>query len=656
MDGDKVKLRRKDGREISVAVAQLSDADQRYLQAKFKISPEGSELIELEGVETYRDLDRYCDNLRSAEQVVAAFQAFSNIESASDEDKERAAAELPKWEDLTKNQAARLGRKWLTPTEIEEVKQQEFRLIREAHRLIDVSSDELARERFEEASKANEQAVRADFYLGILHALVGQSPHFAEQHFDECTDRLNRDPDLLVGSRRINYVAALNNLALAQVRLKRFDQAVKSWAKAIEISPRTPELVQNLGRMTQLGASRYGVSKRAGREAGSLYASACVANNSATFDSKVGWLYMPFSDSVDGSMDSSEDEELHPVSHATCFAVASNMVLAPANAINDATKFRLSMSGGGNVRTVEGEIAGVDRNSKMVLLRFQGLNATPLAIAPDEATVAKTYKILGVPLPGRGNGALNAVETTVVDLQSSPAWSGVLYAAWSTMLNVGENAQVRVGGIMSTRHSISSRRFAVHNKIVGTGYIGAPLVNENGHVVAIHVGSPSGLADTSTSFSAALASTTFYPWIASIDAVELADVENGEVSENQLAGLGAANPELSKSVFQLTGLKNSPRLKWSHRIAKLHTLQRQTDWTSFEDRTCMLCGGRCTVPCDNRKCRNGTIVIRVPKTYRATTGETITTTTTDHIPCKRCRGKNHIKCPNCRDGIDSALR
>ena len=122
-------------------------------------------------------------------------------------------------------------------------------------------------------------------------------------------------------------VAALNNLAIIQVRLHHYDTAIGLWRQAIEIAPFTPELVQNLGLMAKLSqtASYVNIPKGLRNAAGNLYAKVTVENSLARFDDSVGWLVIPYIDTLDGSMDESGDEELVTVAWCTGFSIGGRL-------------------------------------------------------------------------------------------------------------------------------------------------------------------------------------------------------------------------------------------------------------------------------------------------------------------------------------------
>ena len=97
---------------------------------------------------------------------------------------------------------------------------------------------------------------------------------------------------------RSQGVAALNDLALVKLRLKKNNEVVETWRKALSLLPRgsrwPTELSQNicrLDRLATIGGCRLAPSAR--KTLLDLQASLPVQARTA-YDPHVGWLYMPF--------------------------------------------------------------------------------------------------------------------------------------------------------------------------------------------------------------------------------------------------------------------------------------------------------------------------------------------------------------------------
>ena len=177
----------------------------------------------------------------------------------------------------------RVGLRWLEPAEADDLKRQARKLTEEAMRLLEVGQDEAAIDKCVKASKLDPDAILADFLLGLGYALVSCDAKGANRHFAEC---VRRDP---------RHVSALNNLALSEVRLREYTQALAHWQTVLEVAPAAPEVIQNLGRLLHLAnQGRVPLPTGVQRRFSDLFAAAAVSADAKEFNSQVGWLYMGY--------------------------------------------------------------------------------------------------------------------------------------------------------------------------------------------------------------------------------------------------------------------------------------------------------------------------------------------------------------------------
>jgi S1-C subfamily serine protease len=647
-DANFATLKKADGSQIRVPVDKLSSGD-RALIASLRTgtaAPEPNGGGDAGQVLTYDDLQRLIRGQREAVVVASLIEGFLESNEIAEHEKELARDELPKWQQRADENAVRVVNKWITPDEFRQMKEDEIRLIKEAHRLIDIKSDELAKEKFLDASQANPQSVRADFYLGLLNALVAHHRPDANKHFRKCIGRLLRDDDLLTGSRRANLVAALNNLAIIQVRLHHYDTALSLWRQAIDMAPFTPELVQNLGLMAKLAqtATYVSIPKGTRDSAANLYAKVTVDNNLARFDDRVGWLVIPYIDTLDGSMDESGDEEMVTVAWCTGFSVGGNYVVTSRYPLVDAD--RIVVHEGGNVFEIpSGKVVAISNRSNLALLRIDGLNGTAFPWSADAPKPAQDVTISGYREPGFTNETFQSRTATIVNMPN------VLRHVETTQHSTGQAGTVfRVAWF-------NYRDMLIHDAITSAGMEGAPLIDQEGRVVGIHIGNRAALGAYGSKYSMAepshYAISFLRPIVSDLDVRESGDVLGKPPTSQELQGL------LKSSIYQLSIQKRAPRLAWSHRIEELHRRQRQGAWTSYEDKTCMACNGQTKLECSNRGCNHGMIKKKVPKliTKDERTGSEIWGTQTISEKCPVCHGEGLVDCPNCGpDGIDKMLR
>lgn len=639
----KVYLRLRNGRESAVDITRLSDADQQYIAARQRERPESMPAAPIEPSDeepkSYAEVDRLTKRMRSADQVVKLLEwAAKELDTA--EDKAAASAAIAMWQDRASQGLLRNGADWITPQEIDVRSAEEVRLLKEAHRLIDVKNDRLALDRFNEASRVNPEGVRADFYLGLLNALVAKEPTHAVRYFDECVDRLEASPDLLLGARRANLVAALNNLAIAEVRTMKFDRAIRHWAEAIELSPQTPELMQNLGLLTQMGGTGAGsfFSNRVGDKAGELYAKATVANGSREFDAGIGWLYIPYIDDIDGTLDDGGDNELLTVGWSTGIAVAPELILIPARALCGADRFRVTYDS-----AKVGSVVATDPDSDLALVRFENLNAIPMRWSDQEPAPATPMTLQGFSQPGYGAVGLRALPTTIQDSRSYAPYD-LQYVAYKTAKTSDGGAAVIA--YRSTR--VGGGRLYHHSFVGDPGLVGGAICDARGFGYAVHLGAKSRLSRSGAKSSLAAPSGAVAAFVGRSVEPGLDDSERPSASDTAV-DLSGDGPELSRTIFQVAALKFAPRLQWSHRIAAQHAAGDE-GWASYEDRSCMACNGKGAGECPNRDCKRG----RVTK-YRtvaiqgegAFEGRTFTKEVPYKERCSTCSGRGVVRCAGC---------
>jgi S1-C subfamily serine protease len=634
-DHTHVTLQKADGSRIRVPKEKLSANDRAYL-AKLPLLGNQSELDENS---TFDQLQQLMKEQRSAKVVQNLLEGFIDADSVADAEKQQAREQLENWRRLAAQDAIRVGNDWITPDDYQQMKDKERRLIKEAHRLIDIKNDELAKDKFLEASTANPQEVRADFYMGLLNALVSHYPPDAQRHFAECARRLARDSDLLVGTRKANLIAALNNLAIVQVRMAKYSQAISLWRRALQLEPFTPELVQNLGRMAklaQLGEVR--ISKTIRDAASELYAVVTVQHSLARFDDKVGWLFIPYIDTVDGSMDSDGDEELVPVAWCTGFSIGENLLLTSRYTVSDADAVAV-YGGGPRLSRLSGKVVSLSGGSNLAVVRIDGLQGKPLTLNRALPRPAQDVAILGYGQPGLAGGAIQSRTATILN-------PPLLYQRFAGVVHkkVDDNTSVSA----PVYNTYAFRNKILHDAITNPGLEGSPLLDAKGNVVGVHIGNRPEFGRFGSKHSWAEPIEFVLSFLMAIgDDFDVCDEPaSGSTppSADQLANLG------EDSIFQLVSQRRAPRLEWSHRIEELHRLQKQGSWTSYEDNTCMACNGKSKLECPVRLCARGKVPkkVKVEVTRNSVTGEPIYTHKTVREKCTRCNGSGFVDCPHCR--------
>jgi len=292
-------LRCKDGKQVRIPYDNLDKESQKqanvFASKKNDVPRRNAFSGKIENVDM---LESIAKKQREASQAFELYKSFLARPNLEPEERAKAEERISKWQKRAKKDLWRWGNQWVPMARIRERIKDEDRLILEAHRFIEIGNDELARDRLAKASGRNPESIRGDFYLGILHALIGRNAASAKSSFSKCISRLERTHGELSGIRRSNLIAALNNRAICLARMGKHSQAIKDWDVAIELAPLTPELVQNLGYYAKIASvfSGWGLPHRGARRISEQYAKVSVTNRAAAFMENVGWLFIPYID------------------------------------------------------------------------------------------------------------------------------------------------------------------------------------------------------------------------------------------------------------------------------------------------------------------------------------------------------------------------
>ncbi|NOY42703.1 MAG: hypothetical protein GXP26_12815 [Planctomycetes bacterium] len=629
---DAVVLRQSNGTQIEVPISKLAEDSRR--RAELLGGKEKLPNVEL-NLPDAEELEAEAKKIRSAVQALALYEIYLAQERLAPQQRLKAEKRVSKWRERAEKKLWRWGGRWLPIKEIQKDLDSEEQLLREAHRMIEIGNDKLARERFEKASNQNPEGIRGDFYLGLLHALVGRNASLAEKRFSRCVQKLERNPDELNGLRRANLIAALNNRAICRVRLGRHSQAMRGFNKALELAPMTPELVQNLGYYGRIASlfSGWKVSSSVARRIAEQYARVSVANQSAAFQENVGWLFIPYVDApllpalekvqlVDDDELPEErlkdgntgvERDLRVVAWATGVAVDEQHLVTALASVQGAYGLWTTKSGKLR-RDMPGRVVAISPEYDLALLRYHGLQAQPLTIARQGANRATKYWTASYAEPGILGSGIQVVEGTVLNIKTSGA-EYISRLVCDTSLNLGSE--------------------------------GTPLLDKQGSILGIDIGNTHlakslggrRLAISATEVRSLLTSTG--KEFAAMDRVPTKNIEDIEEFARACA---------DSSVFQIAVVGRVPRLSWTERIGEIRGLTTKEGWNAFEDAWCMRCNGQGTILCTQKGCKKGQVSHKEQYIagYLPATEQPIPKTRVVFEKCRKCSGKGVIKCTHCR--------
>ncbi len=674
LEDEVVLLRRTNGKQVRIALAKLDGNSQKQAMQIFSEKMQKPRRAIVVGITTAPALENAAKKSRSATHALKLYESFLALPDIESKERTKAKKRLKQWRERSQEGRLRWGMRWLKIDEIRKGLIKEEQLLKEAHRLIEIGNDKMARERFLLASESNPEGLRGNFYLGILDALLGQDAKSAEKQFSICVNRLKQAPDRLVGVRRSNLIAALNNRAICRVRRGDHKKAMKDWKEAIQLSPMTPELVQNLGYYARLASVVPGwrVSRSASRSVADQYAKITVANRTSEFQEHVGWLIVPYVDApqlpdfediqlVDAGefrngqfldLESGAESDFRVVGWATGVAVDKDHLLMARSSVNRSQGLWIRRDGK-LWKEIPGKVVAVSGSFDLALVHFDGLDADVVPFATGEPTRATEIRALGFPEPGILEDSPQVAKGTIIDLGSIYVPLGRQYLSKSvtrTNLVATESHSAGESETMLQTTSVPIGReyvtSLIHDAFLNRGSLGAPLFNLRGKIIGFDLdGSEQEELSGNSNHAISIAEVRAF-----LDSTSL---QFPDINENPTGSVGDIDEFVrataDSAVFQVAVVGRTPRLSWSDRIGSVRGIQAKEGWNAYEDFWCMRCNGRGEVACPERGCVGGRVSHR--ETYihsRLTRGEPVYRQKIVKERCRRCNASGMLTCPHCR--------
>lgn len=528
----------------------------------------------------------------------------------SDKQKNRLDTEEKRWKERQEKGQVRLGTRWVKPEDRKAGEEKSKRLVRQATPLLAVGSFKEAISFLEEASDADGNAIEADLKLGLLRSFDWSpllDPDVAEKHYEEV---LKRAPD---------NVPALNNVAVAELKQKKYSQAIQHLSRGATLAPRCQEVAQNLGRALFLGGQkRINLTSPDERAFAEVYASLIAEGKGKEANISKGYQLMPIllpkGEREKPEPDGDRGKDLILTSTGSGFAVGPNRVLTNRHVVEHrhlgiADEVRIAVSAQGQqVKFLKGSVVTVCEEADLALLKFDALDAKPLILREATSRLGEEIAIVGFPRPDQLGDDLKFVKGSINAVQ------------------------------------LKSLLF---DCVANQGNSGGPVLSMTGEVVSIYTFVRTVGDDVRTAHGGGVPSVIARKFL--IDHVPQIPVFDGQPGKDWPTLIEAVRDSIFKvEVYHNAG---SPALQAaSARIAAGHS-------SVFEDRTCPTCSGRGALPCRGG-CVKGAVKITWTEEGRGVVfGKEVS------IPviksrieaCDACGGRGAIDCPLCDRGIDRAL-
>jgi len=326
-------------------------------------------------------IDRWIDGVVNSvgfqKEAPAAIEMLSEVLAAQNlnaEQKSRVEKELAIYTEYSKKGMVKLGSSWVPIADAAEATAKADQYIQEGIALI-MSGDLInARSRFEEASNRDQNGLRADFILAMLHSPLGDyDPMESKDHFKEM---LSRSPKL---------PCAMNNRALILVRLGEghYREALDIWKKLDELEPGSPIVLNNVrklvedmhtGRLVPTNAEKKAIEK--------FYKTLLIASPDMADDEPKGWQYanlpLPGSEEKRTQFDQTAVPALSGTGSA--FVVHPGYAVTALHLVRDANRVTIEFPDQEPVDTV---IEKVSEVYDLAILKMPNVDIPPLPVNPS---------------------------------------------------------------------------------------------------------------------------------------------------------------------------------------------------------------------------------------------------------------------------------
>jgi tetratricopeptide (TPR) repeat protein len=584
-----------------------------------------------------RALETAASRLSTAKEALALYDHF------------QATRELPVWQDekfkvarqtwsvRAQQNLVRLGDKWVAADVANAAHKSAAGLLKEAYEMWPVNPGEAVKT-LEQASRLDPNAITSEFTLGALYSITAprlRNPAVAARHFQAV---LRRIP---------GYVPALNNLALAQIRLEKYPEALRYFREAAERAPASDELRQNLARfLKEANLGRIRPRKTVVSEATKLYAKVTTLIPGDPPDSTYGWRSIPLvipsweRKTLGGVL--VELEMPIFIAQGTGLVVSPHHVLTCRHLLEDlmlglADHVELLHPANPNGdRHLSATVVAASDDDDLCLLHCDDLKAPAAALAgglPPRGT-----ELLSLGYPGQGATGLGSSAATVT-LAGLPGHVGRIDGArWCDLsrdlwCDATSGRRATASAICDNRANV----VAIHS----AEYTAPDEPKNKRHLGAVPAPVATAFLQKSLpGFAGARAGGPVLKW------------NEVEAKINPSIVVVVVGYRRVAMAFQGNAVPRDGVHGYHFGMVDL-----------YDDHVCSACNGRAQMRCRAPGCQSGTIhgdivadaplVVGVPNRTR-TVLPNQTAVPTQHV-CRNCGGTGFVKCPYCKNGIDHTL-
>ncbi|MEK6249431.1 MAG: trypsin-like peptidase domain-containing protein, partial [Planctomycetales bacterium] len=328
-------------------------------------------------------------------------------------------------------------------------------LIEQALRLfsMDVKGNtELVKSKLQEAARLNPQSAQAECIRGLLNVMVAMNPKLAHKNFMAC---LKRAPG--------NH-AILNNLAITEVKMRKFPVALNRWEKILKAQPESPYVTHNLGRLVMVhNDKRLVMPKGSYNKCAELYASAVTGDKNPETDDEVGWILLAYVDPEPEEV-AEKDPRLDSFigSGGTGFVVQEEYIVTNRHVVEDENATGIKILIPSESKLLDAEVVAMSDTSDIAVVRCKELKMKGLSLTDQLPRRGSEIMVLGFPQFDQLGATIKSTRGAVTSLPSTATDNMVLLDA---EINSGNSG----GPIANKYGQIVAVTTAVYKPIGGTG-------------------------------------------------------------------------------------------------------------------------------------------------------------------------------------------
>lgn len=561
------------------------------------------------------ELDRQADQFLAAKEVVSLYENYIKEVRPDGELLKRLTTRIERIKAAADMNHVRLGAKWVPSPERERALELESALFKEAQEAFeraerDPAQGQLARQKLELASKTNPDGVAADYVLGLVYATLVYDMDKAEEHFKK------------VLARQPASTEAMVNLAVIEIKAKKWSAAVAHLRLASVGAVDRTEVVQNVGRVIASGRQKTIAIEPAWlNKFESLGKELAASDPGLKHDPKLGWLYSPLVAGLPsentGAAPVVDKSELILKGRALGFSPAPGLILTHRD-----------------VATLDmGQVPAA------FSLRWRGMSERP---EEADGRFLASDQLLGLSLLECEQCDVPALR---IATEQVPADFAV--TAGKSMASKTIGSSVSISPFPTNMRSSRKTTFGVVHRLEPNptvAVLGSPLIGADGKVYGLVAGFPPTPGDKATS-----------PWGIGSDRL-LKFLEKVAPEAKLPQSLQSARGEIDTEflggravLIEMYGRELSVGKLFDS--GDFDDKMRRRPNRSLEDPACTWCGGSGAEDCLVRQCKDGAVTEYVPVEMVVGVGagaRTVTKRQPVQVRCTHCDGVGKVECRRCK--------